>query len=410
MDCQYFHILWFSRHSRRTCSFVDNRQPGREYCLEEPRHWADLFLLRIWNAERQLEGHRWRIAARWLADQRSRHDSARQEPRVQPRRRVCLWGLQRCKRDLGRSQHRRAVWALESHTQTILVDCNITRTNVPYIFFNLCVIFDSFADVREWPARGHERYWRRQRSVQMRGGRATGSHHQVVRQRRGSPWVEHLLQVPTVICWISYVVFLLWVIWKVYGFFYCAWSTIASVCFGLQRTRVAGRFLTTRRPSPCVNVCKDCDRGPGIPGDLMVVGCNASNEHGFAVAQGYLNVLSEFLKSNLTTQCIVVVIVMCREDRFDEDAAELQDGGVGRGTVPVRVWGDRRRQHSRHNHVAPQRVPHRLQPTRVSAHTSPHPSQSVAAQYQYSYNIIATRASHMFSIIIFTLFRSVYSL
>ena len=39
------------------------------------------------------------------------------------------------------------------------------------------------------------------------------------------------------------------------------------------------------------NVCKTCKNGQT---DLMVIQCNASNVHGYAFAQGYLNVLCKY--------------------------------------------------------------------------------------------------------------------
>ncbi len=46
-----------------------------------------------------------------------------------------------------------------------------------------------------------------------------------------------------------------------------------------------GRELQVR------DVCKECQGGQS---DLMVIQCNASNEHGYAFSSGYINVLSEY--------------------------------------------------------------------------------------------------------------------
>ena len=45
------------------------------------------------------------------------------------------------------------------------------------------------------------------------------------------------------------------------------------------------------------NVCKSCT-GLGWTTDLMVVQCNASNSFGYAFAEGYLNVLREWLPND----------------------------------------------------------------------------------------------------------------
>ena len=45
-----------------------------------------------------------------------------------------------------------------------------------------------------------------------------------------------------------------------------------------------------------VDVCKDCQDGSGsvdFSTDLQVIQCNASNEHGYAFGNSYVNVLSE---------------------------------------------------------------------------------------------------------------------
>ena len=39
------------------------------------------------------------------------------------------------------------------------------------------------------------------------------------------------------------------------------------------------------------DLCKTCDNGQT---DLMVIQCNASNMHGYAFAEGYLNVLCKY--------------------------------------------------------------------------------------------------------------------
>ena len=50
-----------------------------------------------------------------------------------------------------------------------------------------------------------------------------------------------------------------------------------------------GTVLKIRR------LCKDCDiRQSGRITDLMVIQCNASNEHGYAFGQGYVNVFSKY--------------------------------------------------------------------------------------------------------------------
>ena len=78
--------------------------------------------------------------------------------------------------------------------------------------------------------------------------------------------------------------------------FDCAWLSIACRCsFRFAEDTSRWEISDDSTTFTVRDVCKDCDRGPGIPGDLMVVGCNASNDHGFAVAQGYLNVLSQFV-------------------------------------------------------------------------------------------------------------------
>ena len=39
------------------------------------------------------------------------------------------------------------------------------------------------------------------------------------------------------------------------------------------------------------DLCKTCGNGQT---DLMVIQCNASNKHGYAFAEGYLNVLGKY--------------------------------------------------------------------------------------------------------------------
>ena len=62
-----------------------------------------------------------------------------------------------------------------------------------------------------------------------------------------------------------------------------------SVASPAPRTEVSdnGKRLTVSR------LCKDC---PGLGGatDLRVIQCNASNEHGYVFADGYLNVLCKY--------------------------------------------------------------------------------------------------------------------
>ena len=61
--------------------------------------------------------------------------------------------------------------------------------------------------------------------------------------------------------------------------------------------RVAGANLEPRWDLSDQNkliindVCKSCEGRPN--GDLMVIQCNASNQHGYVVSQGYLNVLGK---------------------------------------------------------------------------------------------------------------------
>ena len=47
-----------------------------------------------------------------------------------------------------------------------------------------------------------------------------------------------------------------------------------------------GRKLTI------TDLCKTCSHGQT---DLMVIQCNASNVHGYAFAEGYLNVLCKYI-------------------------------------------------------------------------------------------------------------------
>ncbi len=50
------------------------------------------------------------------------------------------------------------------------------------------------------------------------------------------------------------------------------------------------RWTVTKNSFTISDVCKDCTAGGS---DLMTIQCNATNSFGFALAEGYLNVLGK---------------------------------------------------------------------------------------------------------------------
>lgn len=53
---------------------------------------------------------------------------------------------------------------------------------------------------------------------------------------------------------------------------------------------------------------------PDGTSDIKVIQCNASNTHGTAYGNGYINILSEFLQRSFVTfdlRCVCVCVCMC---------------------------------------------------------------------------------------------------
>ena len=87
-------------------------------------------------------------------------------------------------------------------------------------------------------------------------------------------------------------------------------ENVTNFCLAANNPPKGFVFSKNNKRLTIRNVCRDCV-DQERPTDLMVIQCNASNVHGYDLAQGYLNVLSKsrvfaYLHVPAKTRCLVV--------------------------------------------------------------------------------------------------------